>query len=327
MFTLRRISFVCCLAFGLTGSWNPARGQSPEVRVNVSSALSLSSLSRKIESNLSHMLTRINVAYLGKAELVDPIPGIMDDKASNDLRQLWQSSPMYCLDKSFRRDLITKLNGEYQVRDIQIKIPASDLPESMAVTFTKEGVINNITFTVKEHQYLGVLSTPDKVDKVHRELILDFVENFRTAYNKKDIEFLRQVFSEDALIIVGKVIQPEAGSGQEGIKGPYLARKHVQYIKYTKTQYLSKLQEVFNKEKTISVDFSEFEVLRHLRNPDFYGVTLRQVWRSSYSDEGILFLLIQFRIDDNPLIWVRTWQDASETLEEEVFGLHNFVID
>jgi len=273
------------------------------------------------------MLTRINVAYLGKAELVDPIPGIMDDKASNDLRQLWQSSPMYCLDKSFRRDLITKLNGEYQVRDIQIKIPASDLPESMAVTFTKEGVINNITFTVKEHQYLGVLSTPDKVDKVHRELILDFVENFRTAYNKKDIEFLRQVFSEDALIIVGKVIQPEAGSGQEGIKGPYLARKHVQYIKYTKTQYLSKLQEVFNKEKTISVDFSEFEVLRHLRNPDFYGVTLRQVWRSSYSDEGILFLLIQFRIDDNPLIWVRTWQDASETLEEEVFGLHNFVID
>jgi len=56
-------------------------------------------------------------------------------------------------------------------------------------------------------------------------------------------------------------------------------------------------------------------------------VLLNQRWITpTYTDEGILFLLIQFNKDENPLIWVRTWQDANETPKDEVFGFHNFKI-
>ena len=38
-------------------------------------------------------------------------------------------------------------------------------------------------------------------------MILDFTERFRTAYNEHNINFLDAIFSDDALIITGKVIE------------------------------------------------------------------------------------------------------------------------
>jgi|GEM_PF-3522933 hypothetical protein len=37
--------------------------------------------------------------------------------------------------------------------------------------------------------------------------ILDFLEQFRMAYNTKNNEFLEKVYSDDALILVGTVLK------------------------------------------------------------------------------------------------------------------------
>ena len=51
-------------------------------------------------------------------------------------------------------------------------------------------------------------------------------------------------------------------------------------------------------------------IVRSTVDPTKYGVRLRQTWKSStYSDEGLLFLLFEFPTDgSDPIIHVRTWQ-------------------
>lgn len=46
----------------------------------------------------------------------------------------------------------------------------------------------------------------EEKDATNRTMILDYVEHFRTSYTTRDIDFLNQLFSENALIIVGRMI-------------------------------------------------------------------------------------------------------------------------
>ena len=46
-----------------------------------------------------------------------------------------------------------------------------------------------------------------ETDASRRRQILNYCEHLRMAYTTKDIDFLRQVFSDDALIIVGNVVK------------------------------------------------------------------------------------------------------------------------
>ena len=57
-----------------------------------------------------------------------------------------------------------------------------------------------------------------------------------------------------------------------------------------------------------------------------YGVTLRQKYDSdTYSDDGYLFLLWDFRNPSMPKIHVRTWQPAQSVHNpDDVFSLSDF---
>ena len=95
---------------------------------------------------------------------------------------------------------------------------------------------------------------------------------------------------------------------------------------YGKQQYLAQLRNVFAKQGYINVKFDDIKVVRHGANPNFYGVTLIQHYNSStYSDEGILFLVWDFTNPDEPRIEVRTWQPMA-TDDKDVFTLNNFKI-
>ena len=112
-----------------------------------------------------------------------------------------------------------------------------------------------------------------------------------------------------------------------------LNNNKVVYIKQSKQEYITNLTRVFKNTKYINVKFDEIEVVQHPKYDDVYGVTLKQYWHTSgYSDEGYLFLMIDFRDADNPLIQVRTWQPYKNaegqvvTKREDVFHLGSFRI-
>lgn len=165
----------------------------------------------------------------------------------------------------------------------------------------------------------------EETDAKHRQMILNYVEHLRTSYTTKDIDFLEQLFSENALIIVGTVVHtgPQA-------EGGYLSPSQVIYNVKSKRQYLDRLKQVFKANKSIDVKFSKFHIMRHPTQPGIYGVSLRQGYSSDiYSDDGYLFLLWDFREETAPKIHVRTWQpslldDRTRLSEDDIFNIQNF---
>ena len=160
-------------------------------------------------------------------------------------------------------------------------------------------------------------------DASNRTMILNYVEHLRTSYTTKDIDFLQQLFSEKALIIVGHVVRPAPNTE---VKLP----PQVNYNIISKQRYLQRLREVFATNKKIDVHFSDFAIRRHPTVDGIYGVSLRQRYRSDrYADDGYLFLLWDFRDKTAPKIHVRTWQAAitgSQTPlpRDSIIGLQDF---
>lgn len=165
----------------------------------------------------------------------------------------------------------------------------------------------------------------EETDAENRCLILNYVEHFRTSYSTKDIDFLEQLFSENALIVVGTVVNTMARSELD-----YLPKEQVLYNVKSKREYLARLREVFKSNKKIDVGFSGFKIMRHPTQKDIYGVSLRQQYSSdNYSDDGYLFLLWDFQDRMAPKIHVRTWQpflldDRTPLPVDKVFNIRNF---
>lgn len=162
-----------------------------------------------------------------------------------------------------------------------------------------------------------------ETDARRRRTILNYCEHFRTAYTTKDIDFLRQVFSDKALIIVGNVVKPIANDDK------CQAESRVTFAIHSKRDYLARLSKVFASNQKIDVRFSGFRILRHPTMDGIYGVTLRQQYKSDrYSDDGYLFLLWDFRDKSMPLIHVRTWQPAATVHSgDDVINIQDFNLE
>ena len=162
-----------------------------------------------------------------------------------------------------------------------------------------------------------------ETDAKRRHTILNYCEHFRTAYTTKDIDFLRQVFNDKALIIVGNVVKPIANDGK------CQAENRVTFAIHSKRDYLNRLAKVFAANQKIDVRFSGFRIMRHPTMDGIYGVTLRQQYKSDrYSDDGYLFLLWDFRDKSMPLIHVRTWQPAGTVhTGDDVINIQDFNLE
>lgn len=163
-----------------------------------------------------------------------------------------------------------------------------------------------------------------ETDAKNCHVILNYCEHLRMAYNTKDIEFIRQVFSEKALIIVGQVVREQNSSIQ--LDQP---KEKVKYYVRSKQQYIAHLKQAFDANKTIEARFSNFKIMRHPTVNGIYGVTLRQGYSSdNYSDDGQLFLLWDFRNPSIPMIHVRVWQPISSIQGgDDAIGLGDFNLE
>lgn len=304
------------------------------VTFSVSDGIENAAIKSKIESTVSKMLTEINVAQAAGRDLNFSAMGVAQ-RVQQSMSMLWENSPFKCTDDEIVEHCITTGTG-YQVRNIPLEMKPTgerefgeDEYQEAVISFDKQGNVESFYLSISMNLYMNVIkSNLELTDLRRRQLILDYVEQFRTAYNQKDINFLNQVFSEDALIITGTVIQQKHS---EGFSTP-----KIKYNKLSKEQYIQKLRGIFARNSYIKVTFDEIEVMRHPVNPNFYGVTLLQGWTAGklkgedYHDEGYLFLLWDFTNESAPQIHVRTWQPdkiGDKPLpKDEVFSLSDFDI-
>lgn len=283
-----------------------------QVRLVINDGTTDNQLKEKIERAVSVVMTEINKAQEGNLKKLSLSDIYLSREGREDLNMLWENEHFRCVEEEIVERLLTTRTG-YQVRNIPLIVNAAAEGEELGyqeavINFDKQGVITSFYYTINPELYskLRMKQMGDKryevTDIRERMMILDYVEHFRTAYNQKDLKFLRQVFSEDALIITGKVIKVKKSevipSGNKII-----------YTTQTKQQYLENLGKAFKGNGYIKVNFDDVVIVEHPTIKGIYGVTVHQRWNTArYSDEGYVFMVWDFRSPDEPQIHVRTWQ-------------------
>jgi hypothetical protein len=300
-----------------------------EVAFEFSDGIENGRVKSAMEQNTSRLLTAINRAQSSGGDI--NYSGIdIDGLASQSLGMMWNNVHMRVVDDDIvEHCLRVKSSGgkviEYQVRNIAVEMKpmddsyVGDLNQEICINYDLNGRISDVNITMGMQQYLRLMREGERLSDLDRRMqILHWVEQFRNAYCQKDINFMENVFSDDALIVTGKVVKRQPTD---------MKPISVQYTTQGKQQYLNGLRRVFKNNGYINVKFDDIEIVRHGAKPNYYGVTLRQGWYTkNYSDDGIVFIVWDFTDEFNPKIMVRTWQPP-QVDDDEVFTLSNFKLN
>ena len=303
-----------------------------QVEVEIIDGTSNATIKNNIEKNASAFMSEVYNAFENDRAL--NLPGLVAPDAEMSIEMLWENVHFRPEDSYVGESLLKSSEG-YQIRNIPLILKpqddGSDAEYKEAVlNFDRNGKISSVYFSIENNTYKKIMEKGVQLDDMEKRLeILDYVERFRTSYNQKDIKFLEQVFSDDALIITGHVVTSRKGGDALTSSLPA-----VEYSKQSKQQYLSNLKRVFQNNRYINVNFDDVIIKRHSADPNVYGVRVVQEWNTSrYSDEGYVFMLWDFSNPEAPQIHVRTWQpmyldkDKKQQLSEsEIFDLADFDI-
>ncbi len=275
----------------------------------------------KIDENASKLLSEINYAFFKGT--VPSLAGIdMTTNAKSNVLALWETSPFSSIETEIIEDGLKLYSGGFELRNIQIFMKEADSTDKNlegVLVFSKAGTIEDIFLAIGTRQYQSVLKEGNgDTDLRRRQIILNFVEDFRTSYYRKDIGFINKVFSDDEKI-----------GNNDFLKNSPLGEK-LEYLRKYKTQYLKDMRRIFAGNEYLNIKFEEIEVVQHSLYPEFYGVTVKQFWNTStFYDVGYVFLMIDFKDEDAPIICFSTWQpveysDGREIDQSEILIMGNF---
>ena len=181
--------------------------------------------------------------------------------------------------------------------------------EDVTFTFNKDRKLTSLGFGLGSiarddiFAKQGAAWTDDK-----KMVLVNFLENYRTAFALGMQDYIESIFDDDAVIIVGHVTKKlEKVPGADGLG---LAQKeHVTYTQKTKKEYMEQLRRCFASQEFINLRFTDTDVERSGVGGETYALQLKQDYVSqTYGDQGYLFLFVDFNDPDKPLIHVRTWQ-------------------
>lgn len=312
------VTLCCCLVTLFSVA------QTEKVQLEVVSGYPNQQIKKTIERNVSGVLSAVNQAFVRQTD-IDYSQNYLSEEGIDGVDAMWSSAKFYCTKSKIVASL-NRINGNYEIRGIPIHIFGEEEDDEIVIEINASGMVNNLFLSMAAHQFANISVDNNVVSETQKNIILHFLEALKTAYMKKNLSFLEDVYSDKALIIVGRTItrtdQNSLALSKDVNKEMYIG--NTKYAKYTKTEYLANLQQVFRNNKKIQLQFSNIEIKQHEKKKlkNYYGVRLLQDWRAdSYHDIGLLYFIIEFRENDNPLIWVRVWQDPkTDSLQQFWLG-------
>jgi len=190
--------------------------------------------------------------------------------------------------------------------------------EDVVFTLDKDNKISNITFGLSKQSVDDIASNNFWKENT-RMLLINFMENYKTAYALKRLDYIESIFSDNALIITGSVVKVKPSAEFQ-----YSNNQIVKYNKMSKEQYLRNLQHCFKSNEFINLRFADNTVRQSGKGGEIYGIQIKQDYFSTnYGDTGYLFLLIDLTDSIAPVIHVRTWQ-LEKNADGSIYGLSDF---
>lgn len=198
--------------------------------------------------------------------------------------------------------------------------------EKVVFTFNEDQKISNLAFALGQKATDDILQKPGGFGSLDdKYFLIRFMENYKTAYSLKRVDYLEAIFDENALIIVGNRVKkaPELTDQKRNIYGNF-SNEQVEYITLSKSEYLERVKRVFQRNEFVNIHFEDNEVRKTQRNDKIYGIQIAQHYYSStYADKGYLFLMIDLNDSIQPKIYVRTWQ-PTKNADGSVIGIEDF---
>ena len=195
--------------------------------------------------------------------------------------------------------------------------------ENVSFTFNADKKINCVAFGLGEEAVADILKHDDYSEKA-RIVLTQFLENYKTAFALKRLDYITSIFDDNALIITGSVVKrTEYQSKEERTR--FLDNKIIKYNRFTKNEYIKHLQRCFNSNEFVNIRFANNDIVKAGGSyGEVYGIQIRQDYYSTnYGDTGYLFLFVDLNDPDNPIIKVRTWQPDRDP-DFGLYGLGDF---
>ena len=220
-----------------------------------------------------------------------------------------------------------KINGKTYLRglSVQLDFPNSGrkFNEQLVFVINENDKIEKINFALSEEAKKDILGKVIATD-TEKFLITNFIEEYKTAYCTKNINFIEKVFDDNALIIVGQMLKED----NENIDAMYkkLGRSW-RPVRYSKKQYVRNLKSVFAENEYVNLHFEDNKVTRiNSDSTKVFGIQIHQYYYSQkYSDEGYLFIMFDLTNPNEPKIYVRTWQ-PEKNADGSIYGLDDFYL-
>lgn len=282
-----------------------------EKSVKTESAANLETLSKvENEKELAGIMTRVINAI--KAKDYDSV----SDCFSEDGLEMYKKLLNYGQ---------ARLLGEPQFSFYTMgkRVVCRSIPMAFSFKNNRRKFVEDVTFTFDENKKiecvafgLGSQAKTDIFNKgvgawsdYAKMVIATFLENYKTAFALKRLDYLESVFDDNATIITGHIIKKAPKVAMEGESFINSNNKLIKYTRQTKSEYMRKLKMCFQSNQFINICFADNDVVKMGAGGETYGIQIKQDYYSTnYGDHGYLFLMVDFNDPDNPSIKVRTWQ-------------------
>ena len=203
------------------------------------------------------------------------------------------------------------------------RVVCRSIPMAFSFKNNRRKFVEDVTFTFDENKKIECvafgLGSQTKTDIFNKGVgawsdyakmvIATFLENYKTAFALKRLDYLESVFDDNATIITGHIIKKAPKVAMEGESFINSNNKLIKYTRQTKSEYMRKLKMCFQSNQFINIRFADNDVVKMGAGGETYGIQIKQDYYSTnYGDHGYLFLMVDFNDPDNPSIKVRTWQ-------------------
>lgn len=203
------------------------------------------------------------------------------------------------------------------------RVVCRSIPMAFSFKNNRRKFVEDVTFTFDENKKiecvafgLGSQAKTDIFNKgvgawsdYAKMVIATFLENYKTAFALKRLDYLESVFDDNATIITGHIIKKAPKVAMEGESFINSNNKLIKYTRQTKSEYMRKLKMCFQSNQFINIRFADNDVVKMGAGGETYSIQIKQDYYSTnYGDHGYLFLMVDFNDPDNPSIKVRTWQ-------------------
>lgn len=191
--------------------------------------------------------------------------------------------------------------------------------EKLVYRFNPESrKIESVAFALTQRAENDIMNAAASWPEVSRWAILNFMEDYQTAFALKRTDYINSIFSDDALIITGTILKKLDNAERAFDRSKSLdlgGPKDIAYSQLTKTEYIDRLRKIFSTREYVHLQFED-NVTRMIDLPAInginkgaaFGIEIKQRYESTgYSDDGYLTMVFDTR-GKLPIIHVRLWQ-------------------